>query len=101
MRRLLPLAVLAALALAPAAAEAKTTWLCRPGLASNPCTPSLSTTLFSGWDSQVGVITPQRAGHPKADCFFIYPTVSDQKTTFANLRIDPPQRSTALYLVSR
>jgi hypothetical protein len=103
MRRMLigMVVVAAALGAAAAPAGAKTKWLCRPGLAKNPCTPSLSTTLFSGWDSRVGVISPRRASHPKADCFFVYPTVSNQKTTFANLRIDPELRSIALYQVSR
>ena len=41
----LSMAVVGALCAAPAA-PAKTVWLCRPGLAENPCEPSLSTTVF-------------------------------------------------------
>jgi hypothetical protein len=39
------LALLIAAALAPAAAaEAKTVWLCKPGLSGDPCSPGLDTT---------------------------------------------------------
>ena len=47
--RLLALAVVApafAGALA-GSAQAKTTWLCKPGMKGDPCTPSLRTTVFS------------------------------------------------------
>ena len=45
-------------ALAPAAADAKgggkdrTTWLCKPGLANDPCAVSLSTTRISATGSR-------------------------------------------------
>ena len=35
--------------------------------------------------------------NPAIDCFYVYPTVSDQKTPNANLQIDPEERSIALY----
>jgi hypothetical protein len=38
---------------------------------------------------------------PKVDCFYVYPTVSDQKTPNADLNIDPVQRSVALYQAAR
>jgi hypothetical protein len=74
-----------------------TVWLCRPGLADNPCTPSLSETTFTPTDHSLGVTHPRAAGHPRIDCFYVYPTVSDQKTANANLDIDPTERSIALY----
>ena len=103
--RLVRLAVLlsvlgAALALASAAA-AKTVWLCRPGQHPDPCTPGLSTTFYSPQLKPLGVAHPRAEAHPKIDCFYVYPTVSDQKTVNANLHIDPEERSIALYQAAR
>jgi len=39
--------------------------------------------------------------NPNVDCFYVYPTVSDQKTPNANLHIDPEERSIALYQAAR
>ncbi len=84
----------------PTTAPAKTVWLCRPGLVDNPCTPSLTTTdaAFSG--KVLGVHKTQAAAHPKIDCFYVYPTVSDQKSPNADLTVDPQERSIALYQAS-
>jgi hypothetical protein len=100
-RHVLVLAILAAVcALAPAA-HAKTVWLCKPGLRSNPCTPGLKTTSIAP-DGTVGdVFTPPAAAHPKIDCFYVYPTVSNQPTPQATRRIDAEERSIALYQAAR
>ncbi|PZT90928.1 MAG: DUF3089 domain-containing protein [Gordonia sp. (in: high G+C Gram-positive bacteria)] len=59
----------AALAAAPpAAADAGTTWLCRPGQAGDPC--------------------GGRSGAP-VDCFYVYPTISAQLSTNANFDRSP------------
>ena len=79
---------------------AKTVWLCRPGLADNPCTPSLTTTKAAFSGKVLGVNKTQAAAHPKIDCFYVYPTVSDQKSPNADLTVDPQQRSIALYQAS-
>jgi Protein of unknown function (DUF3089) len=92
--------VVAAL-LAPGGAAAKTVWLCKPGLKSNPCTPGLKTTYFSPTAKKLRVGKPRAVKHPKVDCFYVYPTVSDQPTRFANKRIDPELRSIALYQAAR
>jgi len=78
----------------------QTVWLCLPGHKPDPCTPSLTTTRESGTNGVLGVkhITPVK--DPKIDCFYVYPTVSDQKTAQANLDIDPEERSIALYQAS-
>ena len=39
--------------------------------------------------------------HPAIDCFYVYPTVSGQKTGNANLDVDPEQRSIVLQQVAR
>jgi pimeloyl-ACP methyl ester carboxylesterase len=101
--RHLPLALLAiALAAAlPATAGARTVWLCKPGLKLNPCTPALDTTRFSPAGEKLGVEKVRRAQRPKVDCFYVYPTVSDQPTPAATRRIDPELRSIALYQAAR
>ena len=65
---------------APATAGAKTVWLCKPGLASNPCTPGLDTARFAPDRAALGTDLVKRVRHPKIDCFYVYPTVSDQPT---------------------
>jgi hypothetical protein len=104
MRRVLFLiAALAALALLPATAQAKdkTVWLCKPGIAKNPCAPSLKTTKYANDGSVLGVNTPKTDKKPKIDCFYVYPTVSDDKTDNSDLSIDPEERSIALYQAAR
>jgi len=95
------LATALAVAAVPATAGAKTHWLCRPGLAPNPCTPGLSTTVYSPTSEVVRVDEPKPDAKLTADCFYVYPTVSDQKTTLANFDVDPVLRSIALYQAAR
>jgi len=87
-------------AVAPGAA-AKTVWLCKPGSKPDPCTPGLSTTVYSPKLAKLRVLHPQQVRNPKIDCFYVYPTVSDQKTITANLNIDPVENSIALYQAAR
>jgi hypothetical protein len=86
---------------AAAAGSAKTVWLCKPGRHPDPCTPGLSTTAYSPTLTQLRVEHPKAVKHPAIDCFYVYPTVSDQKTGNANLTIDPEERSIALYQAAR
>jgi hypothetical protein len=102
MARFLPLVLLAGLMLPlPAGAEAKTTWLCKPGMRSDPCVVGLKTTVFSPAGQQGAVLNVKADRAPKIDCFYVYPTVSDQKAALANLAKDPPIRSMALYHAAR
>jgi hypothetical protein len=102
-RRLATILALVSVAVLGAAetSAAKTVWLCKPGLKSNPCTPSLSTTAFSPTSELLRVDHPRRVRRPRFDCFYVYPTVSDQPTLQANRRIDPERRSIALYQAAR
>ena len=98
------LAALAFGALAAPAAGATTpatVWLCRPGLAANPCDPGQTTTRQTPAGAPLGVEALTHARHPKIDCFYVYPTVSDQKRTVATRAIDPEERSIALYQAAR
>ncbi len=91
-----------ALALIPAgAAAAEPVWLCKPGIADNPCETSLRTTVVSPSGQALRVRNVQPARHPRIDCFYVYPTVSDQPTGNANLNVDPEERSIALYQAAR
>jgi hypothetical protein len=92
-------AILAACLLAGPAA-AKTVWLCDPATASDPCRGSLDATRLSPDGTQK---REHRANAKNApiDCFYVYPTVSDQRTINATRQIDPAQRAIALQQASR
>jgi hypothetical protein len=77
-----------------------TVWLCRPGLAKNPCTAPLTTTVVRANGSR-SIQTARPAENPPIDCFYVYPTVSRQKTVNANLHIDPEERAVARAQASR
>jgi hypothetical protein len=85
----------------PSAASAKVRWLCAPGVTSNPCAPSLRTTLFSPFNTPAGVETPKIARKPKVDCFYVYPTVSNQFGDIATKAADPEIRDIALFQAAR
>jgi hypothetical protein len=77
-----------------------TVWLCRPGVANNPCASALTTT----------VVPPRGATHiergrstsaPAVDCFYVYPTISGQPTVNANLAIEFRERELAVAQASR
>jgi pimeloyl-ACP methyl ester carboxylesterase len=101
--RIVAVAVTAAAAALGAAgsAPAATKWLCGPGVANDPCRPSLSTTLYRGWDVRTGQVTPRRDRDRGVECFYVYPTVSDQSGRLATKRVDPEIRSIALYQAAR
>ncbi len=67
-----------------------TVWLCRPGLANDPCTADLTTTVTSVTGAS-GTEDLKPAESPPIDCFYVYPTVSSQPTANANLHIDPEE----------
>lgn len=70
-------------------------WLCMPGSTSNPCTGDLSTTVLDAAGNRT-VEQPQVATDPPIDCFYIYPTISRQKTANASLAIDPEETAVAV-----
>jgi hypothetical protein len=101
LRAALP-AILAAVGccLVARTAEADVTWLCRPGLASNPCQGDQTTRYFaSDGSSRVG--RPDTPANPPIDCFYVYPTVSNQPTPNATKSADPEVRSIAVYQAQR
>jgi hypothetical protein len=83
-------------------AKDKTVWLCKPGLADNPCEPGFKTTVVTPAGDPTAVsLAPKRNRHPDADCFYVYPTVSDDEGRNSDLSIDPEERSIALYQAAR
>ena len=103
VRRVLLGSVLAALAagcLLATAAQAEVKWLCRPGIADNPCQGDQTTTYFAP-DGSSHVATPDVPADPPIDCFYVYPTVSNQPTPNATQTADPEVKSIALYQAQR
>lgn len=76
-----------------------TVWLCRPGQAHDPCTSRRTATVVPpNGPRTVEVGRP----HPtsKFDCFYVYPTVSDQPSDNASLEIQPAERAAAVLQAS-
>ena len=77
-----------------------TVWLCRPGLASNPCTSDRTATVVSR--SGASRVQKSKASKtPPIDCFYVYPTVSRQQRDNATLEVDPEERVVAMLQASR
>ena len=81
-------------------ASAKTVWLCKPGVKPDPCKGSLKTTVVDS-DGSSHVETARNARRPRIDCFYVYPTVSEQPTSNANKHVDPQQTAIAKYQAAR
>jgi hypothetical protein len=77
-----------------------TTWLCKPGLAGDPCRADLSATAVL--PSGKLVVTRQKpAKNPAVDCFYVYPTISDEPTINASLAVGFRQQEVAIAQASR
>jgi Protein of unknown function (DUF3089) len=93
-------APLAAAGVTAASASAETTWLCKPGLAKDPCLSNETATVeFGNGSSLVEHAHPAR--NPPIDCFYVYPTVSGQATSNSNLKIEPGETQVAINQASR
>ncbi len=101
--RLLVLTVLCSFGVAlgtAVTASADVEWLCRPGLADDPCQIPQDTTVRE-LDGTERVETPKAPGRPKVDCFYVYPTVSNQLTANADKSRDPEVVSIAKFQAAR
>lgn len=81
-------------------APSNTVWLCRPGLAGDPCTQSRTASSVSA----TGAVTPipQQEGEGSGfDCFYVYPTVSTEPSDNADLRVQPAETQVARAQASR
>ncbi len=74
-----------------------TVWLCRPGLAADPCAGNLDTSIETAAGTSTIVKYAEQAAVPtkKADCFYVYPTVSEESTQNANLVVQSLEVATA------
>jgi hypothetical protein len=81
-------------------APSDTVWLCKPGLANDPCAGDLDSTVVDA-DGSRHVERAVSAPNPPIDCFYVYPTVSLQKTVNSNLKVDPEERNVARAEASR
>ena len=79
---------------APAPAPSTTVWLCKPGVAPNPCEADTATTVVRP-DGTERVEPAPRPGERPIDCFYVYPTVSTQPTENADLTIEPAEIAVA------
>jgi hypothetical protein len=106
LRTALAFAVAALLTLALAAtasAKSSTVWLCKPGKKPDPCMQDRTTTVtsYAGTTRQESVQKPVKSGKPAIDCFYVYPTVSEQEGPNANLEIEPQETQIAIDQASR
>jgi hypothetical protein len=85
---------------AASVAHADVSWLCRPGLASEPCQGDQTTRYFAS-DGSSHVERVEVPRNPAVDCFYVYPTVSNQPTPNATATPDPEVRSIATYQAQR
>jgi pimeloyl-ACP methyl ester carboxylesterase len=84
----------------PTVSPSDTVWLCRPGLADNPCEGDLTATVVSA--DGTSITEPAvPAEDPPIDCFYVYPTVSEQETVNANFDIDPAEITVAIQQAAR
>jgi hypothetical protein len=93
------LSVCVALVLA-GSASADVVWLCKPGDTPDPCAESQATTVEAE-DGTRSLVDPVAPEHPPIDCFYVYPTVSEQTGVNADKAKDPQQIAIARYQAAR
>src|SRR4051812_43560324 len=80
-------------------AHADVVWLCKPGLADNPCEIPQDTPV--GESGNPAGVLPPPTGERGIDCFYVSPTVSNQPTPNATKARDPELVSIAKYQAAR
>lgn len=79
---------------------AGTVWLCRPGEADDPCTFPQQATVVPARGPR-SLQNGSTSASSKFDCFYVYPTVSRQKSANANLKIQAGEVGAAIAQASR
>jgi hypothetical protein len=92
-------ALFATLAFGVSSASADVVWLCKPGIANNPCEIPQDTTVQSS--RLKGTVVTPPSGPREIDCFYVYPTVSNDPTKYSNKSRDPELVSVAKYQAAR
>jgi len=67
-------------------------WLCRPGIASNACEVNIDATIVKA-DGSTTLEKFKGDSNAPIDCFYIYPTVSLDPTTYSDLKAGPEELS--------
>lgn len=80
---------------ASAGAADSTSWLCKPGQADNPCVGKMDGTSNNADGSVTGLGYTARTDAP-VDCFYVYPTQSEQLTPNADLSPDQELKDVAI-----
>jgi hypothetical protein len=75
------------------------TWLCRPGR-QDACTVDLDATVVKA-DGSTSVEKFQAAADPKIDCFYVYPTVSNDPTPNSDMNAGPEEISVIKHQFAR
>jgi hypothetical protein len=75
-------------------------WLCRPGMADNPCTVSPDATSV-GPSGARAPVPASDAADPPYNCFYVYPTVVGGNELNAPLEVQPVIRETAIEQASQ
>ncbi|HXR53841.1 MAG TPA: DUF3089 domain-containing protein [Acidimicrobiales bacterium] len=83
-----------------AKAPSNTVWLCKPGLASDPCESGLTATVVRA-NGATSVMSVKDAKNAPIDCFYVYPTVSGEPTANSDLSIQPIEKAVAVAQASR
>lgn len=81
---------------APASAADETTWLCKPGQADDMCGGTIDGTIKPAPGQQGGPLGYTRPADAPVDCFYLYPTQSEQTTPNSDLAKDAPIRRVAV-----
>jgi hypothetical protein len=68
-------------------------WLCLPDKADDPCHETLDTTVIEA-DGTTTLETHETAIDPPIDCFYVYPTISGDKSMNSDLEAGPEERAT-------
>jgi len=84
----------------PQTDSAGTVWLCRPGLANNPCDGSMSTTTVTASGNRSVQADTASPSH-RYNCFYLYPTASNESTTNSDLTVQPAETSNATAQAAR
>lgn len=85
---------------AAAAAPSTTVWLCRPGVAPDPCLDDRRITDVAANGSTSVEATSPGSSH-RFDCFYVYPTVSTETTPNTDRQIQPAEIGSAVLQASQ
>jgi len=70
-------------------------WLCMPGAPNDWCAVDLTTTVIPA-NGSVTSVPVSVAANPPIDCFYLYPTVSEEIRPNSDLVVRPEERETAI-----